>query len=135
MPLSLYNIVWRVICNTSYMYGLPDYTYVHTMYRSIIICFAFNSFVCRYYILGPKAGKSEFFSENLPGFPDNISPSSTGNYWVGISLVRSSFSDYLSHSGLMMRSILAKVHILFVCVSCICMIILLENSHIGKVSD
>ena len=28
------------------------------------------------------------FVENLPGFPDNIRPSSTGGYWVAMATIR-----------------------------------------------
>ena len=44
--------------------------------------------MCSYYLSGPKKGKSEMFSENLPGLPDNLSPSSDGGYWLALALPR-----------------------------------------------
>ncbi|XP_006902530.1 PREDICTED: adipocyte plasma membrane-associated protein [Elephantulus edwardii] len=54
----------------------------------------------RFYVSGLMKGGADIFSENLPGFPDNIRPSSSGGYWVGMSTIRSnpgfSMLDFLS---------------------------------------
>ncbi|XP_071490736.1 adipocyte plasma membrane-associated protein-like [Diadema antillarum] len=44
----------------------------------------------RYFLTGEKSGKTEIFAENLPGFVDNIRPSSTtgGGFWVAHPTVR-----------------------------------------------
>lgn len=42
----------------------------------------------RYYLKGSKAGTVDIFADNLPGLPDNITPSSGGGYWVGLGAVR-----------------------------------------------
>ncbi len=34
----------------------------------------------KYYLAGPKAGKSEYFVENLPGNPDGLSTGLDGKY-------------------------------------------------------
>lgn len=47
--------------------------------------------VCRltkYYLKGPKAGQTEIFADNLPGYPDNIKINSRGNFYVGLGAVR-----------------------------------------------
>ncbi|XP_064606593.1 adipocyte plasma membrane-associated protein-like [Liolophura sinensis] len=47
--------------------------------------------VCRiqkYYLKGPKVGKSELLLDNLPGYPDNIRLNSRGNFYVGLASVR-----------------------------------------------
>eukprot|EP00731_Ephydatia_muelleri_P022648 Em0015g231a len=44
--------------------------------------------VTRYYLKGPKAGTVDTFAQNLPGLPDNITPSSRGGYWVGFGALR-----------------------------------------------
>ena len=44
--------------------------------------------VIRYYLKGSKAGTVDIFADNLPGLPDNITPSSGGGYWVGLGAVR-----------------------------------------------
>lgn len=49
---------------------------------------------------GLNKGGMDTFVDNLPGFPDNIRPSSTGGYWVAMSAVRPnpgfSMLDFLS---------------------------------------
>lgn len=49
---------------------------------------------------GLNKGGMDTFMENLPGFPDNIRPSSSGGYWVAMSAVRAnpgfSMLDFLS---------------------------------------
>lgn len=47
--------------------------------------------------------------DNLPGVPDNISPSSSGGYWVGIALVRYPLTDLLADTFSFMRSVIVKV--------------------------
>lgn len=42
----------------------------------------------RHYFAGPKAGKTEIFADNLPGFPDNIRQSTSGTYYVGLASIR-----------------------------------------------
>lgn len=42
----------------------------------------------KYHLKGPKAGTSELFMENLPGFPDNINLGEDGLFWIGLFLVR-----------------------------------------------
>ncbi|XP_052778591.1 adipocyte plasma membrane-associated protein-like [Mya arenaria] len=42
----------------------------------------------RYYLTGEKAGTSDIFIDNLPGYPDNIKPNSRGNLYVGMGSVR-----------------------------------------------
>ena len=64
----------------------------------------------RYYLSGPKAGTTDIFADNLIGIPDNISPASSGGYWVGAAASRhtgvfDSFSQYP-----WLRNIFAKVN-------------------------
>ena len=49
------------------------------------------------------------FADNLPGIPDNISPSSSGGYWIGTVVVRDAFLDLLANELSFMRSVIAKV--------------------------
>ena len=64
---------------------------------------------CRYYLDGPSAGKTDVFVDNLPGAPDNISPSSSGGYWVGIAVVRTSLMDLLADKLYFLKSVMLKV--------------------------
>ncbi|KAJ8045375.1 Adipocyte plasma membrane-associated protein [Holothuria leucospilota] len=50
----------------------------------LLICESTAYRIMKYYIRGQKAGDKEIFVDNLPGIPDNIRPSSSGGYWVGI---------------------------------------------------
>ncbi|XP_072042327.1 adipocyte plasma membrane-associated protein-like [Amphiura filiformis] len=50
--------------------------------------------ILKYYIDGPKSGNLEIFADNLPGIPDNITPSSTGGYWVGLAYVGGRMGSY-----------------------------------------
>ncbi|XP_053523193.1 adipocyte plasma membrane-associated protein isoform X2 [Artibeus jamaicensis] len=54
----------------------------------------------RFYVSGLMKGGADLFVENLPGFPDNIRPSSSGGYWVCMATIRSnpgfSMLDFLS---------------------------------------
>ncbi len=49
--------------------------------------------VLRYWLKGNKAGKTDHFIENLPGFPNGISIREDGSYWLGFSTRRSDELD------------------------------------------
>ncbi|HSE22960.1 MAG TPA: SMP-30/gluconolactonase/LRE family protein [Pyrinomonadaceae bacterium] len=49
--------------------------------------------VLRYWLRGEKAGKSEVFIDNLPGFPDGISSNGKDKYWLSLVTPRDSFFD------------------------------------------
>ncbi|MCB9081372.1 MAG: SMP-30/gluconolactonase/LRE family protein [Lewinellaceae bacterium] len=51
--------------------------------------------VTRYWIRGPKAGTSEIFIDNLPGFPDGISRGSDGIFWLTLLSPRNALVDKL----------------------------------------
>lgn len=44
--------------------------------------------VHRLWLTGEKAGKTEVFLENLPGYPDNIEAMSDGTYWMAFASPR-----------------------------------------------
>jgi sugar lactone lactonase YvrE len=52
--------------------------------------------VIRYWIAGPKKGKSESLIEALPSFPDNISTGLNGRYWVALVSPRNQLVDKLA---------------------------------------
>ena len=64
----------------------------------------------RYYLKGPKAGQLETFIDELPGVPDNISPSANGGYWIGFALTRDKISDFMCHKPFL-RTIIVKVRV------------------------
>ena len=58
--------------------------------KSVLVCETSLARVIRHSIGGNNdaVGKSEIFIDNLPGLPDNIRLTSTGNYWIAIAAVR-----------------------------------------------
>lgn len=49
----------------------------------------------RYWLEGERAGSSEIFAENLPGFPDNLSRDGDGIFWVALPTRRNAKMDGL----------------------------------------
>jgi sugar lactone lactonase YvrE len=62
----------------------------------------------RYWLAGPKAGTSDIFIENLPGFPDNISSNGKGKFWLALFTVRNDMLDML-HKYPEIKSLLGKL--------------------------
>lgn len=60
--------------------------------------------VWRYWLKGERAGQSEVFIDNLPGFPDNISFNGSGTFWLALYAPRAPDLD-----ALMPRPFLRKV--------------------------
>lgn len=50
----------------------------------------------RVWVTGDKAGSSDLFAENLPGFPDNVTRSADGTFWVALIAPRLELFDNLS---------------------------------------
>lgn len=65
--------------------------------------------VSRYYLDGPRAGTTDVFADNLRGTPDNISPSSSGGYWIGIAVVRYALIELMADKLSFMRNVIVKV--------------------------
>jgi sugar lactone lactonase YvrE len=49
----------------------------------------------RYWVTGPRAGESEVFADNLPGFPDNVATGTDGLFWVALGSPRDAKLDRL----------------------------------------
>jgi sugar lactone lactonase YvrE len=45
---------------------------------------------------GPAARQARVFADNLPGFPDNLTRSTTGRIWTGLTKPRSAVVDALA---------------------------------------
>lgn len=52
--------------------------------------------ILRYWLKGEKAGNSDIFADNLPGFPDNITFNGSDRFWVAIYAPRSPVADSLA---------------------------------------
>ena len=60
----------------------------------------------RYWLKGVKAGTSEIFIENLPGFPDNVSLSEEGIFWVALFNPRNNFIEMSSNKPFLRKMVL-----------------------------
>ena len=64
--------------------------------------------------MGSKAGTFDVFAENLPGLPDNISPSSSGGYWLGVAVTRQSRLLDIFNELPFLRTLIVKVCLLYI---------------------
>lgn len=62
----------------------------------------------RYWLTGPKAGRTEIFAE-LPGFPDNCSISADGLVWVAIAAPRNPAVEKVHRMPMLVRKIVARL--------------------------
>lgn len=51
--------------------------------------------ITRYWLTGPRAGSSDVFIDNLPGFPDGVSSNRRGTFWVALYTVRNPAMEQL----------------------------------------
>ncbi len=61
--------------------------------QSILFCETFGLRLMRYWIAGPKQGKTEVALDHLPGSPDNINRASDGGYWLALVAMRTPVYD------------------------------------------
>ncbi len=64
--------------------------------------------ISRYWLKGKNRGKSDTFCDNLPGFPDNLSRSGDGHFWVAIASPRDTLIDFL-HRYPTLKKLIAKL--------------------------
>lgn len=68
--------------------------------ESVLVAETTMARIRRIHVAGLNKGGMDTFMDNLPGFPDNIRPSSSGGFWVAMSAVRPnpgfSMLDFLS---------------------------------------
>lgn len=64
--------------------------------------------VTRYWLKGEKAGTSDIFADNLPGFPDGISQSGRGTFWVALATLRNADADAM-HPHPFLKNLVAKL--------------------------
>jgi len=61
----------------------------------VLVCETGSYSVRRVWIRGPKAGQSEIFIDNLPGFPDGIASNGRDKFWVALVNRRDAALDAL----------------------------------------
>lgn len=74
--------------------------YVSKFWSFNNIMYELNCFLLlftRYYLKGPKAGKSEIFIDGLPGMPDNIKKIGKGSFYVPLVFGRNPIIDKISN--------------------------------------
>lgn len=64
--------------------------------------------VRRYWLAGERAGQVDVVIENLPGFPDGISRSPRGTYWLALFTVRKPLIDF-AHPYPWLKSLVARL--------------------------
>jgi len=62
----------------------------------------------RHWLSGPKAGTTDTFYDNLPGYPDGISRSPRGTFWVAMFTIRNADADKLA-SSVFLRKLLWRL--------------------------
>lgn len=61
--------------------------------------------VTRHWLSGAKAGTSETFIDNLPGFPDNLTAAPDGGYWLALIQAREPGLDQLSDKPFLRKAV------------------------------
>ncbi|UTW56810.1 SMP-30/gluconolactonase/LRE family protein [Kordiimonas sp. SCSIO 12610] len=64
--------------------------------------------ITRYWLKGEKAGSSDIFVDNLPGFPDGVSSNRNGVFWVAMPTPRSADVDN-AHPSPFTKKLLSKL--------------------------
>ena len=64
--------------------------------------------VTRYWLKGAKAGTSDIFIDNLPGFPDGISSNCKGTFWLALPSPHNPAIDNL-HTKPFLKKLVAKL--------------------------
>jgi len=74
--------------------GFANGICAHEDGESVLVTETSRYRIVRYWVDGDRAGDSETFAENLPGYPDNVEAADDGTHWVAIPSVRDeSFDD------------------------------------------
>jgi sugar lactone lactonase YvrE len=63
----------------------------------------------RFWLKGPKRGQRDILADNLPGFPDNLSRSRGGKFWVALVTPRNPLLDRLGTSPGWVRKVLWRI--------------------------
>lgn len=75
---------------------------------SVLINETWKYRILRYWINGSKAGQTEVFADNLPGFPDNLAVDDQGRFWVAFPTLRNASIDAL-HPKPWLKELVAKL--------------------------
>ena len=76
--------------------------------RFLVVAECYRYRLTRYWLKGPRAGTTDVFADNLPGFPDNVASDGRGGFWVAFFTVRNDFLDAL-HPHPLAKKLLARL--------------------------
>jgi sugar lactone lactonase YvrE len=62
----------------------------------LVIAETYRHKISRHWLKGPRAGVTEPFADDLPGFPDGVAASGRGTFWVAMFTVRNPAGDFLA---------------------------------------
>jgi len=65
--------------------------------------------VLRFWLKGEKAGTTEVFIDNLPGFPDNITWNGRDRFWLALFAPRDAMLDEMLPGNLYLRKVVARL--------------------------
>ncbi len=71
----------------------------------LVVAECYRYRLTRYWLKGPRAGTTDVFADNLPGFPDNLSRDARGTFWVAFFTVRNDFLDKVQPHPLLKKLI------------------------------
>src|SRR5262245_29175972 len=71
----------------------------------VLVVETYHYQVRRYWLKGPKAGTSDIFAQNFPGFPDNITRDDNGNFWVALFTPRVDLVDQFHRHPLLAEQV------------------------------
>ena len=77
--------------------------------HSVLIASTSACRIFRYWLAGPKRGKTEILIDELPGNPDNINRASDGNYWLALVGIRTPTYDLASRKPAFRRRMVKQV--------------------------
>ena len=63
----------------------------------VLVAETFRYRIRRLWLAGPDSGRNEVLIENLPGFPDGVSASPRGTFWVAFFTTRNGLLDRVLH--------------------------------------
>jgi ribose transport system permease protein len=77
--------------------------------KSVLIASTSACRIFRYWLDGPKKGKTEVLIDDLPGAPDNINRASDGNYWLALVGIRTPTFDLAARMPAFRRRMVKQV--------------------------
>lgn len=74
----------------------------------VLVAETYRYRIIRYWLKGPKAGQHDVFIDNLPGFPNGVSSSGRGSFWVALPTTRNAQLDAI-HPFPLLKTLVAKL--------------------------